>query len=336
MQKVILDCQREDAFVDTKVKALRSSSRTEVAGDSKGWRVDATGLLRKHDKVYIPGASALRQEILQRGHDDPLAGHFGVDRTALLIRRSYFWPTLARDVQEYIETCDVCQRTKAKRHRPYGELSSLPVPTKPWEEITMDFITGLPASRRADGVYDTVLVIVDRFTKVTRYIPCKKTIDAEQLAELIIGTVVKDFGLPSGIVSDRGSVFTSKFWSTLCWVLKIKRKLSTAFHPQTDGQTERQNQTLEQYLRQFCTYHQDDWASLLPQAEFAYNNSDHASLGCSPFFALYGFTPRTGLDIEADITRGEVPSVIKRIKHMKDIREELARYLRKIVNDQAK
>jgi len=335
MQEFILGCQRKDAFVDNKITALSSSSTKSRAGETKGWRVDATGLLRKHDKVYVPGASALREEILQRCHDDPLSGHFGVERTTLLVRRSYFWPTLAKDAQDYVGSCSVCQRTKAKRHRPYGELSSLPVPVKPWQEVTMDFITGLPASRRGDSVYDSVLVVIDRFTKMARYLPCRKTIDAEQLAELIIGSVVKDFGLPSGIVSDRGSVFTSKFWSTLCWILKIKRKLSTAFHPQTDGQTERQNQTLEQYLRQYCSFHQDDWASLLSHAEFAYNNSDHASLGCSPFFALYGFHPRIDIDVESDVPGGEVPAAAERAKQVTAMREELAQQLRRAVEYQA-
>jgi transposase InsO family protein len=335
MHELILECQRRDAFVDSKIQALSSLSKTKVAGSTKGWRVDAAGLLRKHDKIYVPGASALREEILQRCHDDPLAGHFGIERTALLVKRSYIWPTLMRDVQDYIATCNVCQRTKVKRHRPYGELSSLPIPKRPWQEITMDFITGLPASRRGDGVYDSVLVVVDRFTKMARYLPCRKTIDAEELAELFIGSIVKDFGLPSGIVSDRGSVFTSKFWSTLCWILRIKRKLSTAFHPQTDGQTERQNQTLEQYLRQYCSFHQDDWASLLNHAEFAYNNSDHASLGASPFFALYGYHPRTDIDVEDNVPGGEVPTATERAKQVGEIREELAQQLRKAVEYQA-
>ena len=161
---------------------------------------------------------------------------------------------MAKNIKKYIASCDIYQKIKTKRHRPYGELASLPISSQPWQEIIMDFITGLPPSRLRDSVYDSVLVVVDRFTKMARYLPCLKTITAESLAELLLSTVLKDFGLPAGIVSDRGTVFTSGFWSTVCWTLKIKRRLSTAFHPQTDGQTERQNQTLEQYLRAYCTY----------------------------------------------------------------------------------
>lgn len=121
----------------------------------------------------------------------------------------------------------------------------------------MDFITGLPLSKRDACVYDAILVVVDRYTKMARYIPTQKTATAAQLADLFIDQIVRFFGLPQGIVSDRGSVFTSQFWADLCFVAKVKRRLSTAFHPQTDGQTERQNQTLEQYLRLYVGTEQE-------------------------------------------------------------------------------
>ena len=122
----------------------------------------------------------------------------------------------------------------------------------------MDFITDLPPSRRGNNAFDAILVVIDRFTKYARYVPYRKTMNAKQLATVLVDNIFMDFGLPDGIVSDRGSVFTSAYWSSVCFVLKIKRKLSTAFHPQTDGQTERQNQTLEHYLRVYSAYQQDD------------------------------------------------------------------------------
>ena len=138
----------------------------------------------------------------------------------------------------------------------------------------MDFVTGLPISTNWKGEsYDSILVIVDWLTKMVHYEPVKVTIDAPALAEVIIDVVVRHHGLPDSIVSDRGSVFTSKFWSSLCYFLGIKRRLSTAFYPQTDGQTERQNSTMEAYLRAFVNYEQNDWARLLPMAELAYNNA---------------------------------------------------------------
>ena len=144
----------------------------------------------------------------------------------------------------------------------------------------MDFVTGLPLSADWKGdSYDSILVIVDRLTKMVHYEPVKVTIDAPGLAEVIIDVVVRHHGLPDSIVTDRGSLFTSKFSSSLCYFLGVKRRLSTAFHPQTDGQTERQNSTMEAYLRAFVNFEQNDWARLLPMAEFAYNNAKNATTG---------------------------------------------------------
>ncbi len=148
--------------------------------------------------------------------------------------------------------CDVCLTSKAVRHKPYGDLQSLPVPTHQWKDLSMNFVTGLPISTDCKGdSYDSILIIVDRLTKMVYYEPVKVTIDALGLAEVIIDVVVRHHGVLESIVTDQGSFFTSKFWSSLCYFLGIKKKLSTAFHPQTDGQIERQNSTMEAYLRVF-------------------------------------------------------------------------------------
>jgi hypothetical protein len=175
--------------------------------------------------------------------------------------------------------------------------------------------------------------VVDRYTKLARYVPTRKTITAEGLAESFLDTVLKDFGIPDSIVSDRGSVFTAKFWSALCYHCKIKRRLSSAFHPQTDGQTERQNQTLEQYLRSYINYQQDDWAAWLSLAEFAYNNSRHAATGITPFYAAYGFHPTFE-------TRGEggdvdVPAARERATRIQNIRIEMEKQLTQAIQTQA-
>lgn len=155
---------------------------------------------------------------------------------------------------------------------------------------------------------------------MARYIPTQKTATAAQLADLFIDQIVRFFGLPQGIVSDRGSVFTSQFWADLCFVAKVKRRLSTAFHPQTDGQTERQNQTLEQYLRSYVGTEQETWVKLLPLAEFAYNNSNQATIGVSPFYACYGFHPR--LDCEP-MASASVPAAAERISEITQMRVNL-------------
>ena len=165
----------------------------------------------------------------------------------------------------------------------------------------MDFVTGLPILTDWKGdSYDSILVIVDRFTKMVYYEPVKVTIDAPELAKVILNVVVWHRGLPDSIVSDRGSLFTSKFWSSLCYFLGIKRRLSTAFHPQTDGQTERQNSTMEAYLRAFVNFEQNDWARLLPMAEFAYNNAKNAITVHTPFELNCGYHPRIYYEEEVD------------------------------------
>jgi hypothetical protein len=331
--QVLLESQRKCTFVEGKKKVV---SRPSAAGDSKGWRVDPKGLLRKDDKVYVPTGSALREEILSRCHDDPLGGHFGVEKTTELIGRQFFWPGMREEVDTYVDTCAVCQRNKVKRHRPYGVLNSLPVPSKPWEEISMDFITDLPPCNLKGCTYDAILVVVDRFTKLVRYLPSRKDWTAEELAEVFLAEVVCRFGTPAGIVSDRGPVFTSKFWSALCYHLKIRRKLSTAFHPQTDGQTERQNQVLEHYLRCYSNYLQDDWAPKLPHAEFAYNTAKHSSTGMSPFRALYGYEPQLESNAADDVPGGEVPTGAQRAEEVIQLRKRLTENLHKALDSQAK
>ncbi|EDN03595.1 hypothetical protein HCAG_01460 [Histoplasma mississippiense (nom. inval.)] len=151
-------------------------------------------------------------------------------------------------------------------------------------------------------------LIVDRFTKMAKYIPTHKKVKAPELADLFLDAIIRDHGSPKSLVSDRGSLFTSKYWSAFCYHLTIRRFLSTAFHPQTDGQTERQNQTLEHHLRAFCSYHQNDWPRHLPTAEFAYNNAKNATLKVSPFYACYGYNPSLPSDVADDVLKGGIDS----------------------------
>ena len=210
------------------------------------WK-EVNGVLFYDDKPYIP--LTLRTKIMASHHDNSLAGHFGIEKTQELIARKYHWDSLKVDVERYVKECDICMRAKSARHKPYGNLQSLPIPQHKWKDLTMDFVTSLPPSKDWRGVkYDSILVIVDRLTKMVHYEPVQKTLTAEGLAEVIINTVIRHHGLPDSIVTDRGSLFTSQFWSSLCYFMSIKRRLSTAFHPQTDGQTERQNSTMEAYL----------------------------------------------------------------------------------------
>ena len=249
------------------------------------------GTWQYEGKTYIPEGQ-LRLELLHTAHDDRLAGHFGFTRTLELLRRKSYWPRMRAYVKDYVASCQACERAKPRRHAPHGLLGAEAPPEGPWEDLTLDFVTDLAPSTTLGQTYDSILVVVDRFTKMSHYIPCRKDITAEGLADIFLREILRLHGVPKSIVSDRGPILTSKFWSTLCYYLGIRRGLSTAYHPQTDGQTERQNQTMEQYLRIYCNYEQDDWSRLLSTAEFAYNDSCHAATGTSPFQANYGLNPR--------------------------------------------
>jgi hypothetical protein len=195
-------------------------------------------------------------------------------------------------VATHVALCDVCQRVKAEHQRPAGLLQPLKVPEWKWEEIGMDFIVGLPRTR--DG-YDSIWVIVDRLTKVAHFIPVKTTYSGAQLAELYMSRIVCLHGVPKKIISDRGTQFTSRFWKRLHESMDTKLNFSSAYHPQTDGQTERTNQVLEDMLRACALKHGRSCDKSLPYAEFSYNNSYQASLKMAPFEALYGRKCRTPL-----------------------------------------
>ena len=218
----------------------------------KGWK-KIDGVLHHKSLLYL--LKIIRTEIISRRHNDPQAGHFGVKKTSKLVAQIYYWPTLRADIEAYTKGCDICITSQAVSHKSYSDLQSLPVPRDRWKDLSMDFVTSLPVSTNWKGeTYDSILVIVDRLTKMVHYEPVKVTIDAPGLAEVIIDVVVRHHSLPDSIASNRGSVFTSKLWSSLCYFLGIKQKLSTVFHSQTDGQTERQNRTIEAYLRPFVNY----------------------------------------------------------------------------------
>ncbi|WVZ93750.1 hypothetical protein U9M48_039707 [Paspalum notatum var. saurae] len=199
---------------------------------------------------------------------------------------------MKREVAEYVALCDVCQRVKAEHQKPAGLLPPLKIPEWKWEEIGMDFIVGLP---RTQSGFDSIWVVVDRLTKVAHFIPVKTTYSGARLAELYISRIVCLHGVPKKIVSDRATQFTSHFWKRLHESMDTRLNFSSAYHPQTDGQTERTNQILEDMLRACAIQYGTSWDKSLPYAEFSYNNSYQASIKMSPFQALYGRRCRTPL-----------------------------------------
>jgi hypothetical protein len=233
-------------------------------------------------RIYIPESNSLKLKVAHQCHDAKVAGHFGRDKTLELMKRNYYWPNMEEWVRNYVRTCDACQRNKTARHKKYGKLVPLEIPSRPWEQISMDFITDLPNVKG----YNQCWVIVDRFTKMAHFVPLKNR-KAKELALAFVREIWRLHGLPKRVVSDRDTVFTSSFWTEVMRLIEVEQDKSSAYHPQTDGQTERVNQVLEHYLRTYCVWDQDDWVELLPFAEFCYNNTVHTATKQTPFFAAY-------------------------------------------------
>jgi len=197
-------------------------------------------------------------------------------------------------------------RAKPQRHKPYGLLKQLPVPDRPWNSISMDFIEPLPTSSGCDAI----LVIVDRLTKQGIFIPTTIHCTSEDLAILFILHVFSKHGVPAHVTSDRGPEFISRFFRSLGKALDMTLHFTSGYHPEGDGQTERTNQTLEQYLRIFCNYQQDNWHTLLPIAEFAFNNAPSATTGISPFFANKGYHPNITVHPERDLASSRAKDLV--------------------------
>lgn len=241
-----------------------------VKGKLDEFQIDEQGLVRRHGRIYVPEGGDLRRRVVRERHNSKAAGHPGRYKTLELVSRDFWWPNMGNFIHDYVTGCAVCQSTKNNTHP--SKAPVVPIVAKevaqPFEIVSMDFITGLPKSKG----FDSIFVVVDQgSTKGVVFMPCNSTITAEGTADLYQEHVWKRFGLPRKQISDCGPQFAAQFMKELCKKLGIERALSTVFHPQTDGETERVNQELKQYLRAFCNFRQDNWAKHLASAEFAHN-----------------------------------------------------------------
>jgi transposase InsO family protein len=276
--------QKDREYADV-LHAVRARSRFDFSiKDGVLYRNSKAG-----SQLYVP-AGPLRHTLLHEAHDAPFSGHLGRHKTLQRLQQHYYWPYMDLSVREYTRSCPSCQRNKPSSQPPLGLLQPIPVPERNWQSVSLDLITCLP---KTSSGHDSILVVVDRLSKMLHAIPTTIHATSADLARVFHDNIFKLHGLPQQLISDRDTRFTADFWSSLFKTLGTKLSFSTANHPQTDGQTERANRTIEEMLRSYVSPFQDDWDQHLAAAEFAYNSGVHASTGYTPFFLNYGFTPDT-------------------------------------------
>ncbi len=261
-------------------------------------------------KVLVPGVPELRQRVIAEHHDTPYSGHRGVEKTIELVSRHFAWATLKQDVEAYVRSCDACQRHKSSTQRPAGLVQPLPVPRRPWERIGVDLWVKLPRSPRG---HDSVLVVTCHFSKYVRLLPVSESLTAEGLWAELEREVFSLYGWPREMVSDRGPQFTSAYTQQMCALRRVKQSLSSAYHPQSNGQTERVNRVLGEVMRTCVSNASDaDWDQHLHMVQFAMNNSWRQSLGTTPHFLLFGQHPRTPAVCDVPVQVPSAESLVRR------------------------
>ncbi|MBW0542546.1 hypothetical protein O181_082261, partial [Austropuccinia psidii MF-1] len=313
----LIDSIKKELWQDSQYRSiLEELGKGKSIQDS--YLDSSSQLLLFKDWVVVPNDPTIQLSILQKRHNSPLAGYPGQEKTLKLVKRDFHWSGMTQFIKDFVSSCQQCSRNKNIHHKNFGLLKPLPIPNSPWICLSMDFITQLPLSNS----FDSILVLMDRFSKMVVFIPTMSSITSLDLAHLSIKNIFSKHGLPSSIVSDGCPFFVSFFWTNLCQKLKISRDLSTSYHPETDGQTERVNQILETYLLMYVSYNQDDWNTWLPLAEFAYNNSDHSSSKPSPFFTVYERDPQfDSVHIIQDTPAGMFLTEIQSVQQ--DVKREL-------------
>ena len=256
-------------------------------GKTRQFWVEDNLLFTKGNCLYVPRSGNLRRLLLKEYHDTPWVGQNGWQRTYALLKREYYWPNLRDDAIQFTKTYLICQQNKVERNKIVGLLEPLPVPSRPWKSVSLDFITHLPKV----GEIESILVIIDRFSKYATFIPTRKSCSAKATEQLFFRYVVKLWGIPANIVSDCDSRFTGTFWTELFKLLGLSLNVSSSYHPQTDGQTETFNSMLEKFLCHFIDARQKNWVHMLDVAQFSFNFQQSSSTGKSPFEIVCGRQP---------------------------------------------
>jgi hypothetical protein len=295
---LLANLQLESTLVNQIVEAQRRGvgithiKERMVMDPNTYFHLDNKGILWFKNRLVVPKVPTLRQQILDESHTSQYSIHPESNKMYRDLKSRFWWTKMKIEIARYVARCDVCQRVKVVHLKSAGPLQLLPISDGKWEDISMDFIVGLPKTSKG---YDSIWVIVDRFTKVSYFLPVKTLYSTKTYVELYIARIMSLHGVPKTIVSDRGPQFVSRFWKDFHKNLDTKLFHSLAYHPQTSGQTERVNQILEDMLRACVLAYSGKWDECLPLAEFSYNNSYQESMKMAPFEALYGQRCRTPL-----------------------------------------
>ena len=316
LQEEIRNNKARDAQLVDFITRKGSNIQRPAWGKPEDW-TDDDGLLVYKDRVYVPPDEDLYRKIVQLYHEPAVMGHPGIQKTFDLIRREYIWDGMRTFITQYVRGCAKCQVSKVNTHPTKPGL--IPIPhsgdTRPFKTITMDYITDLPESNG----YNAVQVVVDHdVTKAAIFSPCTKNVTAEGAGRILWKDVFSRFGTPAKIISDRGPQFAAKAFRELHNHLGIQTSMSTAYHPQTDGQTERVNQELDLALRLYCGNDPDHWEDHLKEFEFAHNQRTHSVTGKSPFELLYGYQPEIAGTVRSNPKH---PSTEERLQELRACRE---------------
>ncbi|QRW18347.1 Retrotransposable element Tf2 protein [Rhizoctonia solani] len=302
LQRHIKSSLDQDESLEEILQFLQNKSKAppSIKCVFKDYEMEA-GLLFYQGQIVVPDVGTLRTDLLCIFHDSPLAGHPGRQCTLELVSRSYYWPGICADTYWHVDSCEICQQIRKPKYVSIPP-QPLELPVRPWQHVSYDMIVDLPKGRSNNSI----LVIVDSFTKYRIFVKCSKKLKAPKLAELFLENVWKRHGMPEKTISNRGRVFNNKFLRALYKRLGIDLHFSSAYHPQSNGQTERVNPSIKHFLRAYSGVNQKDWTRWLPMAEFAYNNAVHSSTGKTPFKALYGWEPTlTPSNIPTDVPEAD-------------------------------
>ena len=283
LRQMIVNAQKNDA-------KLQELAQLVSMGDKTDFVIDGSGGLLYKNRLCVPNVMELKKKILNESHNTVFTMHPGSNKMYQDMKQSYWWPGMKKDISKYVATCLTCQQVKAEHQVASSLLNPLPIPQWKWDNITMDFVSGFPLTQRK---HDTIWVIVDRLTKSAHFLPIRLDYSMDRLADLYMNEIVRLHGILVSIVSDRNPRFTSRFWKELQSAFGMRLNFSTVFHPQTDGQSERVIQVLEDMLRGYVLDFPRNWDRYIPFMEFSYSNSYQSSIGMAPYEALYGRRCRT-------------------------------------------